>query len=79
MEVGLAEFVTWVLAGAIGVTGVFSVVSRIRQSGERRAEREHRVVCRVCGQVFLAEPLGELVECPFCGKLNRHDRNGRLG
>ena len=79
MELDLNDFVAAVLWACLGVVAFFSVASRLLHARAERRLVETRVVCRICGNVFLSPHSGKVTDCPSCGKPNLHSHNGKLG
>lgn len=79
MSLSLNEFVLIVLSASLLLTAGFSVVSRLLHlRAESRLVRA-RIVCRICGNVFVSGHTGNLCHCPACDKPNLRRGNGKLG
>lgn len=79
MEVSLSEFVVWVLAVSLGLTGLFILTSRLSRRGAECRSLRHRIICRLCLHVWEDHSSARTPECPQCGGLNERTRGGRLG
>jgi predicted Zn-ribbon and HTH transcriptional regulator len=79
MTLNLNEFVLAVVFGSLILVAVVSVISRfLHLRAELRLARS-RMVCRICGSVFVSEHSGKLCQCPSCDKPNFRRGNGKLG
>ncbi len=79
MDLSLNEFVTGLISVSLILVGLSSVFSRwLHRKAEKRII-SLRMVCRLCGRVFVAQQHGKISHCTSCGKLNLHRGNGRLG
>ena len=79
MELNLNDFVAAVVWTCLCIVAFFSLVSRLLHAKEERRLSEARVVCRICGNVFVSAHSGKVTDCPACGKPNLRRRNGKLG
>lgn len=79
MELNLNEFVAAVVWGCVCLVALFSVVSRILHAREERRLAGSKVVCRLCGNVFVSPHSGKVTDCTACGVPNLSRRNGKLG
>lgn len=79
MELSLNEFVAAVVWACICLVALFSIVSRFLHARAERRLVGTRVICRICGNVFVSPHSGKLTECTACGKPNLHKHNGMLG
>lgn len=79
MSLNLNEFVFVVLFGSMLLAAGVSVLSRfLHHRAENRLVRT-RIVCRICGNIFVSERSGNFCHCPACDKPNLHRGNGKLG
>lgn len=79
MIADLNDFVLLVIGGSSLLVMAGSLLSRyLHWKSEVKLTRA-RTVCRLCGNVYLAEHSGNLTHCPECDGLNTRVSNGRLG
>lgn len=79
MDLSLNQIVSTIIFVSFGMVGFFSLVSRILHHRAETKLTQLRIVCRLCGCVFIAEHPGKMIHCESCGKLNLHKGNGTLG
>ena len=79
MELTLADFVFYVLAGSFGLVVLFTLVSRTLKARAESRSLTNRVICRLCLHAFEDTSHIETVDCPSCGTMNEKGRSRRLG
>lgn len=79
MELTLADFVFYVVVGALIIVPVIAVVSRFLHNRVERRSLSHRVICRLCLHAFEDSSHVKTVNCPTCGAVNEKGRSRRLG
>lgn len=79
MSLGLNEFVLVVVFGSLLLVAGASALSRFLHFRAENRLMGARAICRICGNVFVAEHSGKVCDCPTCGKPNLRRRNGKLG
>ena len=79
MDLTLADFVLWVLAGSCSLVALLTLVSRTLHARSESRALAHRVVCRLCLHAFEDTSHLGIVTCPACGASNEKGRGRRLG
>ena len=73
MELTIAEFVWWVLAGSAALVLACALISRYLHNRFERRALARRMICRLCLHAFEDSSRDRVVACPVCGALNeRH-------
>lgn len=70
MELTLADFVLFCIAGSCTGVVVLSLVSRSLHSRAERRSLARRVICRLCLHAFEHEGPDRSMPCPHCGAVN---------
>lgn len=79
MELSLEQLVMLLIAGSFLAVAVLSLLSRLMHRREEKRLLAGRIICRSCEHVFLTTKSGRVSQCPACGEVNFHEKNGRLG
>lgn len=79
MELTLADFVFYVIAGSFALVPILAVISRTLHNRVEKRSLANRVVCRLCLNAFEDSSHVSTVHCPVCGAVNEKGRSRRLG
>ena len=79
MDLTLADFVVFVLAGSTLMVVIFAMGSRILNKRAEKSALAQRVICRLCLHAFEIRQSGRIVHCPHCDALNERGRSRKLG
>lgn len=70
MELSLADFVLWCVAGSCVMVLLLTLVSRTLRARAERRSLDRRVICRLCLHAFETDSGDRIVPCPDCGAAN---------
>lgn len=70
MELTLADFVLWCVAGSCVTVLLLTLVSRTLHARSERRSLGRRVICRLCLHAFETSTADPIVSCPDCGAAN---------
>lgn len=79
MDLNLNEFVRAIVSGSLLLVAGVSIISRFLHLRAESHLVRRRMVCRICGNVFVSEQSGKLCHCPSCDKPNLRRGNDKLG
>ena len=70
MELTLADFVLWSIAGSCVTVLLLTLVSRTLHARSERRSLDRRIICRLCLHAFETTTTDRITSCPDCGAAN---------